>query len=117
MERAKGIEPSYAAWEAAVLPLNYARSIPADIGKYADPQATNFAPTLTAQPSHQGGGMVGDRFLQPAAGRHPQGSETPAIGDRHLNRDLGPAGPPGRPTTRTRLRCAFRPERGGPRAP
>jgi hypothetical protein len=25
MERAKGIEPSYAAWEAAVLPLNYAR--------------------------------------------------------------------------------------------
>src|SRR5260221_13233679 len=27
MERAKGIEPSYAAWEAAVLPLNYARSV------------------------------------------------------------------------------------------
>ena len=27
MERAKGIEPSYAAWEAAVLPLNYARKI------------------------------------------------------------------------------------------
>jgi hypothetical protein len=27
MERAKGIEPSYAAWEAAVLPLNYARGI------------------------------------------------------------------------------------------
>lgn len=27
MERAKGIEPSYAAWEAAVLPLNYARVI------------------------------------------------------------------------------------------
>jgi hypothetical protein len=27
MERAKGIEPSYAAWEAAVLPLNYAREI------------------------------------------------------------------------------------------
>jgi hypothetical protein len=25
LERAKGIEPSYAAWEAAVLPLNYAR--------------------------------------------------------------------------------------------
>src|SRR3954452_1583714 len=24
-ERVKGIEPSYAAWEAAVLPLNYAR--------------------------------------------------------------------------------------------
>ena len=26
MERVKGIEPSYAAWEAAVLPLNYTRS-------------------------------------------------------------------------------------------
>ncbi len=25
MERAKGIEPSYKAWEAFVLPLNYAR--------------------------------------------------------------------------------------------
>ena len=28
LERAKGIEPSYAAWEAAVLPLNYARAEP-----------------------------------------------------------------------------------------
>ena len=27
MERAKGIEPSYAAWEAAVLPLNYTRLV------------------------------------------------------------------------------------------
>jgi hypothetical protein len=26
MERVKGIEPSYAAWEAAVLPLNYTRA-------------------------------------------------------------------------------------------
>ncbi len=25
MERVKGIEPSYAAWEATVLPLNYTR--------------------------------------------------------------------------------------------
>ena len=25
MERVKGIEPSYEAWEAAVLPLNYTR--------------------------------------------------------------------------------------------
>src|SRR4030088_544120 len=25
LERAKGIEPSYTAWEAVVLPLNYAR--------------------------------------------------------------------------------------------
>jgi hypothetical protein len=30
LERAKGIEPSYAAWEAAVLPLNYARVLPLD---------------------------------------------------------------------------------------
>ena len=27
VERVKGIEPSYEAWEAAVLPLNYTRSI------------------------------------------------------------------------------------------
>ena len=27
MERVKGIEPSYEAWEAAVLPLNYTRTI------------------------------------------------------------------------------------------
>ena len=26
-ERVKGIEPSYAAWEAAVLPLNYTRRV------------------------------------------------------------------------------------------
>jgi hypothetical protein len=26
MERMKGIEPSYAAWKAAVLPLNYIRN-------------------------------------------------------------------------------------------
>ena len=27
VERAKGIEPSYPAWEAGILPLNYARII------------------------------------------------------------------------------------------
>ena len=27
MERVKGIEPSYEAWEAAVLPLNYTRKL------------------------------------------------------------------------------------------
>jgi hypothetical protein len=27
LERVKGIEPSYAAWEAAVLPLNYTRLV------------------------------------------------------------------------------------------
>jgi hypothetical protein len=33
LERVKGIEPSYAAWEAAVLPLNYTRELlPASCG-------------------------------------------------------------------------------------
>ena len=31
MERVKGIEPSYAAWEAAVLPLNYTRGLNASV--------------------------------------------------------------------------------------
>jgi hypothetical protein len=31
LERVKGIEPSYAAWEAAVLPLNYTRDISAAV--------------------------------------------------------------------------------------
>src|SRR5208282_6518324 len=33
LERAKGIEPSYEAWEASVLPLNYARSSPSSDGR------------------------------------------------------------------------------------
>ena len=32
LERVKGIEPSYAAWEAAVLPLNYTRNAADFIG-------------------------------------------------------------------------------------
>ena len=32
LERVKGIEPSYAAWEAAVLPLNYTRA-PCGLGR------------------------------------------------------------------------------------
>ena len=32
LERVKGIEPSYEAWEAAVLPLNYTRVLPNDNG-------------------------------------------------------------------------------------
>jgi sulfur carrier protein len=31
VERVKGIEPSYAAWEAAVLPLNYTRGFGASV--------------------------------------------------------------------------------------
>jgi hypothetical protein len=37
LERAKGIEPSYAAWEAAVLPLNYARgTVPASVSMISE---------------------------------------------------------------------------------
>jgi hypothetical protein len=32
VERVKGIEPSYEAWEAAVLPLNYTRFVRKDYG-------------------------------------------------------------------------------------
>ncbi len=32
LERVKGIEPSYSAWEADVLPLNYTRTSPPDVG-------------------------------------------------------------------------------------
>jgi hypothetical protein len=54
MERAKGIEPSYAAWEAAVLPLNYARkpsfvSAPAQHDFSAGQQA-QYIKTATRQP-------------------------------------------------------------------
>ena len=48
MERVKGIEPSYAAWEAAVLPLNYTRrlcpnSYPRSSTKGKDKHASLFA--------------------------------------------------------------------------
>ena len=35
VERVKGIEPSYEAWEASVLPLNYARDIKG-FGRFSD---------------------------------------------------------------------------------
>lgn len=38
VERAKGIEPSYEAWEAAVLPLNYARAVAAIMSLPLTPQ-------------------------------------------------------------------------------
>jgi hypothetical protein len=34
MERVNGIEPSFEAWEAPVLPLNYTRETAADPGLY-----------------------------------------------------------------------------------
>ena len=35
LERAKGIEPSYSAWEADVLPLNYARKTSLNIWDFS----------------------------------------------------------------------------------
>jgi hypothetical protein len=58
MERVKGIEPSYSAWEAAALPLSYTRN--AASGKpAAAPRQVCFvaftkprAPQLPARPFH-----------------------------------------------------------------
>jgi hypothetical protein len=41
VERVKGIEPSYAAWEAAVLPLNYTRTSKLNFCKHTAPRQTN----------------------------------------------------------------------------
>ena len=49
MERVKGIEPSYAAWEAAVLPLNYARSGVRTLEAWQGPFQ---APAATVSHSH-----------------------------------------------------------------
>ena len=38
MERAMGIEPTFEAWEAPVLPLNYARMTPKDRGHTCAPR-------------------------------------------------------------------------------
>jgi hypothetical protein len=38
LERVKGIEPSYSAWEAAALPLSYTRMGQLNAGKQADRQ-------------------------------------------------------------------------------
>ena len=48
MERVKGIEPSYAAWEAAVLPLNYTRDRPPD----------SMGPVFSPSPSLKLGAFV-----------------------------------------------------------
>ena len=44
LERVKGIEPSYAAWEAAVLPLNYTRFDGVD--------SNDFSASVGIVPSH-----------------------------------------------------------------
>ena len=67
MERATGIEPAFSAWEADVLPLNYAREAPhCSAGRVGDSEAkcprglgcalselvTNSARTSKSRPSH-----------------------------------------------------------------
>src|SRR5687768_17638369 len=49
MERVKGIEPSYAAWEAAVLPLNYTRGrgIIPNYGTYPAPRRCSARPRIS----------------------------------------------------------------------
>jgi hypothetical protein len=43
-ERVKGIEPSYAAWEAAVLPLNYTREEFLNIDLYGGDRKSGIHP-------------------------------------------------------------------------
>src|SRR5688572_17244033 len=50
MERAKGIEPSYAAWEAAVLPLNYARAGPKIAKRHRTARDNRHCRSLRPQP-------------------------------------------------------------------
>jgi hypothetical protein len=45
LERVKGIEPSYAAWEATVLPLNYTRAG----AHYTDLGKVNIALSLSVK--------------------------------------------------------------------
>ena len=41
MERVNGIEPSFEAWEAPVLPLNYTRYMVGDPGLYWRPEGVS----------------------------------------------------------------------------
>ena len=67
LERVKGIEPSYEAWEAAVLPLNYTRSA----AQILPSCATGHALRGRCRPARPaGGGDGGRRFLRPR--RRPQ---------------------------------------------
>jgi hypothetical protein len=49
MERVKGIEPSYEAWEAAVLPLNYTRmdAVPAQYSRRQEAKYTASVMSVT----------------------------------------------------------------------
>ena len=63
-ERVKGIEPSYQAWEACVLPLNYTRMV--GRGGFEPPKASPS--DLQSDPF----GRLGiSPFLEPAKGLEP----------------------------------------------
>ena len=66
LERVKGIEPSYEAWEAAVLPLNYTRS-DADFTRSATCAGTTFATLPVPDPTPAPPDDVPDRGLRPLA--------------------------------------------------
>ena len=46
LERVKGIEPSYEAWEAAVLPLNYTRDLQRQFSASRTQPAVKMGPRL-----------------------------------------------------------------------
>ena len=113
VERVKGIEPSYAAWEAAVLPLNYTRNKTGlnliDPGRFASVDFLKIATPDCLLPSLAGehdlvafsvgaegevgrfAGLVGHRFVaEDAAGGDEFGGSGDDIGD--LEREAGPCG-------------------------
>lgn len=51
LERVEGIEPSYAAWEAAVLPLNYTRA--GHVGLYREMRLTTQMPGHRFKPDRR----------------------------------------------------------------
>ncbi len=50
MERVNGIEPSYAAWEAAVLPLNYTRVVECGADSNTDNMHTVITVSINGEP-------------------------------------------------------------------
>ncbi len=85
LERAKGIEPSYAAWEAAVLPLNYARSCLSDYTiTRPDPARKSSYQTMKLRTTGGGGRNTGQvapdsastrpfgRGVMPGRGHHAE---------------------------------------------
>ena len=91
VERVKGIEPSYAAWEAAVLPLNYTRAGAATGRRYRKPglttqSARGYGPRRCPRATRSGPPLV----ICPAGLRRGETSalKRPAFGPSPLS--LGP---------------------------